>query len=148
MLARPKRIIDYREVLSRRGDVAIGAYARAQRRKRILASLGGIGLIGLAGVLYLILRPSSGGTGVPRVSVIARCQAQGCGWEGNLLIVPGKTTFPAKCPKCGALSVQEVWQCLDCKYRFIPPPQHAELTCPRCKSQRVGVAEQPAEGAG
>ena len=143
---RQRELADYRAVLRRRGDFAIGAYARAQQRRRILVALGGLVLIVAAGSLYYLLRPRNPRGEAPTVSVFARCVTEDCGWEGVQRVTPAEARTPLKCPKCGHRSCRQVWQCQNCGNSFVPAPVRpgqSGVACPLCKSKLVGTMEAP-----
>lgn len=137
---RPTDLRSYRSGLYRDGELLVGAYARAQRRRQILIALAGLALIGGAVWLYLALHtPTEAvGTGVPLVQV--QCIVPGCA-QRTTLRLSGKEVFPVRCPKCGQNSCQPLWECRDCGEQFLARGRQAELVCPRCRSRRVGISE-------
>jgi DNA-directed RNA polymerase subunit RPC12/RpoP len=138
-------LTDYRSV-PRGEDIAVGAYADAQRRRRVLVAIAGLGLIGVSVWLYLVLRPheEQGLAGTHPVPV--KCVVEGCGYVGVVHLPAGRETFPVKCPKCSQRSCYKLWECRDCGYQFLPKGGAAELECPHCGSRRVGTADLPVEG--
>lgn len=143
---RPNEFTDYRRVLKAKGDVSLGAYARAERRRRILIGLAGLGLIVGAGVAYYLLRPAPTRPVVPTVPLAVRCVVPTCGWEGVLDVPLGHTEQPQECPKCKQRSCQKLWECRDCGTRFLPKGAPTDLRCPACGSAAVGTAEARAGG--
>jgi|GEM_PF-861902 len=150
-MARRKRVIsltDFHSVVLSEGEIAVGAYARAQRRKRIMLGLAGLALIGGAVWLHFALQPGD----TPRADwpqMLVRCVVPSCGYEGVVRLAPERARFPLKCPKCGQRSLQKVWECRDCGERFL---RRAELEtpdgilhCPKCGGVNVGTAEGPAD---
>lgn len=133
-------LVDYRSVLNRRGDITLGAYARAQRRSRILMGLAGVGLMVAAAWVYFMLRPAGEIRGPGTVPVLVRCSAQDCGYEGVVHVRPGADHYPMVCPKCGANSCYKVWRCLNCGHLFVRKADQ----CPACGSFSIGTAEDVA----
>jgi DNA-directed RNA polymerase subunit RPC12/RpoP len=145
MKRRVSNLNDYRAVLNSSGEIVVGAYARAQRRRRLLIAGLGLALIGTALWLFMLLRPAELQPLPAGSRVVVQCVAPACGFRGPV-VVPPDANFPLKCPKCGARSVQKVWVCRDCGHEFLPKGGIAELRCERCGSQRIGTAEAPAAG--
>ncbi len=150
MATRRRRSIDfrdYRSALYRDGELSIGAYARAQRRRQVLIALAGLALVGGAVWLHFALREPTDVTSPGAPPVYVQCIVADCGYRGVAHLKPGQG-FPVKCPKCGQNSCQPVWECRDCGEQFLPRGRPAEVKCPRCGSRRVGIAEGPREQAG
>jgi DNA-directed RNA polymerase subunit RPC12/RpoP len=132
---------EYRAALNRKGEVAIGARARAERRKRFLIGAAGLALIGGAVVTHLVLRPAEHGpTGRATAIVLVQCMDPQCGFQGTVEVPLQEARFPIKCPRCGQQSCQKVWECRDCGHRFVPVGGAGELQCRECGSKRVGTA--------
>ncbi|MBL8877586.1 MAG: hypothetical protein JNG88_00575 [Phycisphaerales bacterium] len=140
------RLIDYRSVLSAKGEVAIGLLVRKTRRKRVLIALSGALLIGVAGLLAWWLWP-------PRVSspgttslVCLRCVS--CQFETTERLHSGQR-FPLKCTKCGAHALRELWICRaeNCGFGFVPEPSGTQRVCPKCRSADVGSYAAARPGA-
>ena len=125
---------------SSRDEVQVGAYARRQRRRRVL--IGAVGALLIAGALalYLQLRPPSGANRADRYPVRVRCVS--CGHTATVQ-VPFGQTFPLECPACKEMTCRELWQCRDCGALFVPQQAGAVLRCPQCGGQRVGSAAVP-----
>ncbi len=142
MRRRPPGILtDYRAVLDREGDIVVGAYARVQRRRRIMVGAAGLALIGVATGLYLLLRPTDT-TAIGRdVSVWVQCGVKECGFSG-VMRVPRDAVYPLKCPQCKADSCRKLWECRVCHRRFLPKAGSGEVRC-ECGSTEVGTAEGP-----
>ena len=121
-------------------DVRVGAYARRQLRRRIL--LGLLGLVLIAGAVWLYCRlrpPRAAGAGG---DYLVQVQCLSCGHTETLRVPPAQT-FPMKCPRCKELACQPLWQCRDCGERFVPEQTGGVVHCPKCGSERVGSATQP-----
>ncbi|MCK4343024.1 MAG: hypothetical protein KAY37_15020 [Phycisphaerae bacterium] len=142
---RPANLTDYRAVLDSTGDIAIGAYARQQRRRRILIAMAGIGLIGGAVWLYTTLRPSAEIDWSELRPVAVECVK--CGHREVMFVKAGEPSFPLKCPVCQERACHKLWECRDCGYQFLNIGQDVVLECPKCHSRRVGTAETLAEPA-
>ena len=140
--SRSRNLTDYRAVLNTRGEVVIGAYARAQRRRRMLVGFAGVALIVTAGTLYFLLRPATLEAGT-RVPVLVQCMESGCGHKFVAQVDPKQARYPLVCMRCGAAACQKVWECRDCGHQWVPPGRPSEIVCPRCHGRRVGTAEQP-----
>lgn len=136
---RTTNLADYRSALNRSGDISVGAYARAQRRRRILVGIGGLALIGVAVGLHALLRPSAAELSSAKRPVLLRCVA--CGYEGVVGVAVDESDQPLKCPKCGQRSGRKVWECRDCGARFLAIGRPEDLHCEKCGSRRVGTAE-------
>ncbi len=141
--ARPGHLNDYRAVLAGKGDIAIGARARAERRKGILIGIAGLALIGGAFGAHALLRPREPKKPELGSPVLVQCVDPNCGYEGVVQVQPGEARYPLKCPLCGQRTCQKVWECRDCGYRFVPVGGPAELQCRECGSRRVGTALTP-----
>jgi DNA-directed RNA polymerase subunit RPC12/RpoP len=137
-------LTDYRSV-PRGQDISVGAYADAQRRRRVLVAIAGLGLIAASVSLYLVLRPHEEHGSVGTHPVAVKCVVEGCGYVGVVSLPASQETFPVKCPKCGQRSCYKLWECRDCGYQFLPKGGVAELKCPHCGSRRVGTADLPAD---
>jgi DNA-directed RNA polymerase subunit RPC12/RpoP len=132
---------EYRSALDRKGEVAIGARARAERRKRYLIGLAGLALIGGAVGTHLLLRPRErDAVGRATAPVLVQCMDPNCGFQGVVQVPLQDAHFPIKCPRCGQQSCQKVWECRDCGHRFVPLGRTGELQCRECGSKRVGTA--------
>jgi hypothetical protein len=123
-----------------REEVRVGAYARRQRRRRILIGLFGAVLIAGAGGLYCQLRPPGNANAGEEYQVRVRCSA--CGYTATVS-VPFDQTFPMKCPACKEIACQELWRCRDCGAEFVPEHVGTVVHCPKCNSPRVGSAAVP-----
>jgi predicted Zn-ribbon and HTH transcriptional regulator len=123
-----------------REEVQVGAYARRQRRRRILMGLFGALLIAGALALYYQLRPRAEAGAADRYPVCVRCSA--CGFTARLR-VPFTQTFPMECPSCKEPACRVLWECRDCGARFVPQESGKEQRCPQCNSLRVGSAATP-----
>ena len=146
---RASHVNDYRIALNGTGDVSVGAYARAQRRKGIFIGLAGLALIGGAVVTQVLLRPREGRELSGMVPIAVRCVAENCGYEGVIVVKRGASDSELVCPKCGQHSCRKVWQCRNCGARFVPQRGSGEVSCPNCGSQQVGAAYvAPPEGGG
>jgi DNA-directed RNA polymerase subunit RPC12/RpoP len=139
-------LTDYRSVMYSTGDISVGAYARVQRRRRILIGIGGLVLIGAAVSLHALLRPAASEISSTKRPVLMRCVT--CGYEGVINVETAASDQPLKCPKCGTLAGRKVWECRDCGAQFLAIGRPEELRCERCGSRRVGTAEGPAAGPG
>lgn len=142
---RSNEYTDYRRVLKAKGDVSLGAYARAERRRRILIGVAGLSLIVGACVAYYLLRPAPTKPVVPTIPLAVRCVVPTCSWEGVLNVPLGQTEQPQECPKCKQRSCQKLWQCRDCGTQFLPKGVATDLRCPACGSAAVGTAEATAD---
>jgi len=145
----PKRrkstgIEPYRRGLDATGDIQVGAYARRQRRRRILLSLLGLALIGgavglYAGLRHWVLQPAAETRGRP-YAVKVRCIS--CGYSATLDVSSGQT-FPLECPVCGERGCKQLWKCRACGHEFLPAESGNEKRCPRCGNSAVGSAVVP-----
>ncbi len=146
---RPINLTDFRSVVLTEGEISVGAYARAQRRKRVLLGIVGLALIGGAVWMHYILQPKDTPT-TDAPPVLVRCVVPICGYQGVVRVVPEKARFPLKCPKCGQHSLQKVWECRDCGEQFLRRPEletpDGILHCPKCGGVNVGTAEGPGGG--
>lgn len=126
--------------MRRKGEVAIGAYARRQMLQRLL--LGGIGAVLLAAgvVLYLTLRP--GGDSNSSAMIVLRCRQ--CAFERRMPVDP-RRDYPVQCPECEAYSMWPLWQCRDCDALFIPPDPTGMVRCPECGGVRCGQPREKAQ---
>lgn len=134
---RDTRLIDYRSVLSTKGEVEIGALALRTRRKRMLIALSGAMLIGLAGVLAWLLWPPRVGT--PGTTSLVRLRCVACSFETTQQLDSSRR-FPLQCPKCRAHALRELWICraAGCGAAFVPEPGGVQRNCPQCGSANVG----------
>jgi len=137
---------EYRSAMNRKGEVAIGARARAERRKRYLLGAGGFALIGAAVVTHLLLRPPGRVTGRAPAMVPVQCMDARCGFQGSVEVSLHQARFPVMCPRCKQESCQKVWECRECGHRFVPQGAADELQCRECGSRRVGTATADAGG--
>lgn len=143
-MARGRRnleLTDYRSVLNTSGDVAFGAYARQQRRRRIVVALGGVALIAAAIWLFVALSPGSDATSAVRYAVVVECVE--CGRRELIEVDLTTDSLPAVCADCGVRSCYKLWQCRRCGTAFLPKGQSDVVRCPNCGSTSVGTAEIP-----
>lgn len=143
-MSRPRRSIDLtdtRSAIYSTGEIAVGAYARHQRRQRILLALAGLALIGAAVLLYEVFRPPDE-SGAARYPVAVECVK--CGFRGVVRVRAGEEAFPCECPKCHERSCHKLWECRNCGYQFLHRGSSGSLRCPRCGGAAVGTAEKPA----
>ncbi len=139
---RPYGVTDYSSVLSRSGDVSLGAYARLQRRRHIAIAVVGILLVLSAVWLHHLLRPRDGNDRSPEHTVLARCVM--CEHEYAVPVPSGPVAFPLTCPKCGQRACHKLWECRTCGHRFVLLGRDSrELRCEECGSWAVGVAIPP-----
>jgi predicted Zn-ribbon and HTH transcriptional regulator len=132
---------EYRSALNRKGEVAIGARARAERRKRILMGAAGLGLIATAVAMHFVLQaPEHGSRARKTAVVLVQCMDPNCGYQGLVEVPLENARFPVKCPRCKQQTCQKVWECRDCGHRFVPLGPTGELICRECGSRRVGTA--------
>lgn len=141
-------VTDYRAAMNATGDVSVGAYARAQRRNRILLGLAGVALIGGAVFVHMFLRPREAGVAGGPLPVLVRCVAEGCGYEGAMAVPRGQAESEIVCPKCGQHSCRKVWQCRSCGAQFVPKRGAFEIRCPDCGGRQVGAAYELAPPGG
>jgi DNA-directed RNA polymerase subunit RPC12/RpoP len=139
------QVTDYRAVMNGTGDVSVGAYARVQRRKRILVGLAGVALIGGAVLVHTVLRPREANVAGGPLPVLVRCVAEGCGYEGVMPVPRGQAESEIVCPKCMQHSCRKVWQCRNCGAQFVPKRGAPDIRCPKCRSRQVGAAYEPAQ---
>ena len=142
-MTRPSNPLDFEPATRRRGsreEVQVGAYARQQRRRRIL--IGALGALLVAGalVLYCQLRPQSGTQRGDRYPVRVRCDS--CGYTATVY-VPFVQTFPMGCPACKQMACRQLWRCQECGAEFAPEQTGTMVRCPKCNSERVGSAVAP-----
>lgn len=138
----PRSLTDTRAVLDSRGEIAVGAYARQQRRRRALVGLLGVGLIGGAVWLYLALAPEDGPAPARSHPVAVQCVTRDCGYRAVVMVPRGEESFPRVCPRCGQHSCYRLWECRDCGRQFLLSASSGALVCPGCGSERVGGAEE------
>jgi len=135
-------LTDYRTVIDTSGEVAVGAYARAQRRRRMVVA--GVGLLLTIGavVVYRSLQPADGSDHGQPFGVRVRCTA--CGYEGEQRITSSKV-LPLACPSCKARTCWPLWVCRKCRTTFLPDLGQDKPTCPNpiCHSSEVGSAWAP-----
>ena len=121
-------------------EVSVGAYARRQFRRRLLVGVLGAALIVGALTLYNFLKPPGRTDQGDRYPVRVRCVS--CGHTA-IVRVQYDQTFPMRCPECGELACQVMWQCRQCGHQFVPEQTGTILRCPECGSERVGSAATP-----
>jgi predicted Zn-ribbon and HTH transcriptional regulator len=121
-------------------EVSIGAYARRQRRRRVLVGVFGGALIVGALTLYSLLKPPGHAAQGDRYAVRVRCAM--CGHIATVR-VRFDQTFPMQCPKCKAPACQAMWQCRQCGHQFVPEQPGLPVSCPECGSDQVGSAVAP-----
>ena len=122
-----------------REEIAIGAHARAQRRRRILLGIFGVGLALVGLLLYRwITTPDITD---PRFGYAVKMYCREC-QEYLDTSVPHSRQFPDRCPRCGERALDPVWRCHDCGALFVPGAWEG-VRCEQCGSQRVGAAAQP-----
>jgi hypothetical protein len=136
----PVNLSDYRSVLRSTGDVAVGAYARHQRRRQFLVAVAGLALIGGAAWIGAAILPRDPGVSGATYPVAVECQQ--CKYRGVLHLAAGAVAYPLACPKCRQRACYKLWECGSCGYQFVNKkgPQQA-VTCPRCGGRNVGTAE-------
>jgi DNA-directed RNA polymerase subunit RPC12/RpoP len=140
-MTRSRRPLDAaipRSLLDSRGDVAVGAYANRVRWRRLLIAAFGVALIGGAAGMYWTLRPDAQHA-ADHYRIKLRCANEQCRYEDELT-VPYTQTFPAICPVCGLMAVEQVWACRACGAQFTATARGNVVVCPQCKSTRVGSA--------
>ncbi len=135
----PVNLSDYRSVLGSTGDVAVGAYARHQRRRRYLVAVAGLALIGGSAWLLAALLPRDTGELGATYSVAVECQQ--CKYRGVLRMAAGAVAYPLPCPKCRERACYKLWECRSCGYQFVNKKGPQVVTCPRCGRRNVGTAE-------
>lgn len=144
-MARSRRsygVTDYSSVLNRSGDVSVGAYARAQRRRRIAVAAAGILLVLGAVWLHGLLQPRDGNDQPEEHTVLVRCVL--CEHEFGIPVPSGPAAFPLTCPECGERACHKLWECRVCRHRFVlMGGDSRELQCPNCGSRAVGAATPP-----
>ena len=123
-----------------REEVRVGAFARRQRRQRLLVGAVGVGLIAAAVWMYVELRPSLTPENPNRYPVAVRCDV--CGHVQEIR-VPFGQTFPTKCEECGGLACRPLWRCRNCDETFAPEKVGGTVQCPKCGSLEVGSATSP-----
>lgn len=133
------RFADYRSALSARGEVEIGVAARRRRRRNLIIATMGIAFMGGAGWLYWSLLPDAESVAGERFRVKVHCINESCGFTGVVEVTAGRK-FPLICPRCKQRSAQQLWQCRDCGYEFLPKQVGTTVRCPRCGSVAVGTA--------
>lgn len=134
-LRRPARD---RDVFRRAGEVAVSAYARQQRRRRIFLALVGVALIAGAGWLLAALWPREVRGEAARYAIAVECQK--CKWRG-VQAGPGRPVFPLPCPQCGERACHKLWECRSCGFQFVDKKGQQVVVCPRCGRRNVGTAE-------
>jgi len=128
-----------RDVFRGSGDIAVSAYARQQRRRRILVAAVGVALIAGAGWLLAALWPRDSHGGAGRIAIAVECQR--CKWRGVIQTGPGTPAFPLPCPQCGERACHKLWECRSCGYQFVDKKGQPVVVCPRCGRRNVGTAE-------
>jgi hypothetical protein len=153
LLPRSPRTLTNRDLLNTRGEIVVGAFARAQFRRRLIIAAIGVVLITAAVVIYVSLRSSAGAPG-ETFPVAVSCIDPKCGYTGELRVPRATLRFPVKCPRCAKTTCQQLWECRDCGTQFVPslvlrddsgdPKRVHPGTpfCPNCRSTVVGVAEK------
>lgn len=136
-------LTDYTSVARTKGDIAVGAYARQQRRRRILIAAGGVALIGAAVWLYAALQPADAGAHAGKYAVLVKCAR--CGKVQTAYVKLGEASFPLPCQACGERACQQLWECRDCGKRFVAKGAGETLMCPACGSRNVGAAQPTAD---
>ncbi len=137
------QLSEYRSAMNRKGEIAIGVRARAERRKRYWIGAAGLALMGAAVATHFLLRlPERIPGGRTSAIVLVQCMDAQCGFGGTVELPVGEVRFPVQCPRCKQQSCQKVWECRyeDCKHRFVPQGTEAEVVCPECGRRRVGTA--------
>lgn len=133
----PRRGIPIPPELLRRSvdlEISIGAYARKQRRRRMLIGLVGAALIGGALLVYLALAPGwIGHSDDYPVRVICKQ----CG-ESEMRIA-FRQSYPVQCPKCGNKTAWPLLECHNCRKTFVANASAGEIRCPNCGSLSVGA---------
>lgn len=138
---RSRSLTDTKWALHSRGEIAVGAFAAQQRRRRIMLGVFGLLLIGGALTLYFAIAPDNG-TSQNRLPLLVECLK--CG-ERSVVQVRPDTPFPLPCPACGERACQKLWECRACGERFIRRNADAGLQCPNCGSRNVGTARPETE---
>ncbi|MFQ5807830.1 MAG: hypothetical protein ACE5I3_15395 [Phycisphaerae bacterium] len=142
-MVKPRKPLRFEPSRLKRGsseEVRVGAYARQQRRRRVLIGTFGALLIAGAFILYQQLLPWSETKTPNQRPIRVRCLS--CGETATVHVRPAQT-FPMRCSQCGEMTLLELWQCRDCGARFVPEQTGTLLRCPACNSQRVGSAAAP-----
>lgn len=145
MTRRNAELIDFRSRAEGRGseEIRIGAYARAQRRRRIWFGAFGLAMMLVALIVYLSLRPARSSASEPLMSL--KCAA--CGVVSQEHVAPADL-FPRQCAACGRKAVRTLWTCRQCNETFLPSATAGAIRCPKCRSDDVGsasAASRPAE---
>ena len=142
-----------RDLLNTRGEIVVGAFARAQYRRRLIVATIGVVLITAAVVIYFSLRSAAGAPG-ETFPVAVSCIDPKCGHTAELRLPRTTIKFPVKCPRCAKTTCQQLWECRECGTQFVPSLGVRERAgeqervrtgtpfCPVCKSTAVGVAEK------
>jgi predicted RNA-binding Zn-ribbon protein involved in translation (DUF1610 family) len=135
----------YQRGLESTGEVRIGAYARRQRRRRVLVALLGVLLIAGAVGLYMGLHywMPHPGTGAAAGTYPVKVRCVSCGYSATLDVPYEGITFPLTCPRCGERACKQLWKCRACGEEFLPEEGSAEKRCPACGSLEVGSAAIP-----
>ena len=116
-------------------EVSIGAYARRQRRRRLLIGVIGALLICGAGWVYWELRPTAG-SGANEYPVLVECTK--CGARSEVRVALRNSDQPILCPVCKTRSAQPLLKCLKCGNIFRSNASAGQVRCPRCDSAIVG----------
>jgi predicted RNA-binding Zn-ribbon protein involved in translation (DUF1610 family) len=120
-------------------ELTIGAFARRQWQRQIAIGLVGVLLIAASLFIYVMLRPAPKPNSDTTYPVRRQCVS--CGYQDTLRVAYDQT-FPMKCPKCGEMAVQALWQCQGCQKTFVPEQRGSRVVCPFCGSDHVGSAIQ------
>lgn len=144
---RTASLTDYRSVPRGSGDVAVGAYARRQRRWRLALALVGLVLIAGAGWVFVLTRPKDVFDSKRSHPVAVECTK--CHARSTAQVDTAASVFPLECPFCHERACHKLWECAACGRQFLHKGGGAVLSCPHCRSRRVGTAKapKPLEGA-
>lgn len=140
MKRNPQTMRDYEKLISSQGEVSIGAYARAQQRQRLALGLFGVGLLGFAIALYVMLAPKGDGPPAGGFSPLVECSQ--CHLRERRSPA-GDERFPLICSKCAQKAVFPLMECRKCGKRFIWTTD-SNPACPKCRSASIGSAQDDA----